>query len=127
MLVKEFAQLAKEDLKITVTDNRLTYDLDENLYTCPLDNYVVKCVNIEEDKLVIICEQLVSNNLNVIEYISCLYFDDLVKVIDGHKVVCEGYPLELRTNSSNNILHSSIKHITHESGDTYGNTINIYI
>lgn len=127
MLVKELVLLTILDLNIKVTDKYLTYELDEYNCSCPMDDYVVRCVSIEEDKLCIICEQLVHNNLNVSEYISCLSFDDLVKVIDGNKVVCEGYPLELKNNSSNNILQSSIKHITHESGDDYETTINLYI
>lgn len=127
MTVKELVLITTVDLNITVTDNNVTYNLDAHNCSCPLDNYVVTCVNIEEDELFIICEQLRHNNLTVIEYISDLCFDDLVKVIKEHKVVCEGYPLELRTNATQKLLNSLIKNITHESGDAYENTINLYI
>lgn len=127
MTVKELVLITALDLKITVTDKNVTYNLDENNCSCPLDNHVVTFVNIEEDELFVICEQLRHNNLTVIEYISDLCFDDLVKVIKEHKVVCEGFPLELRTNSPPNILNSLIKNITHESGANYETTINLYI
>lgn len=127
MTVKELVLLTGVDLEITVTDNYLTYYLDASNCSCPFDNYVVKCVDFENDKLHIICEQMYSNNLEVIEYVNELYYDDRVKVINGNQLEWEGHAVELKNNAPYDVIHSVIKNITHESGDNYENSINLYI
>lgn len=55
MTVKQLVNLTYLNLKVVVSDGCKTYELDDDNFNCPLNDYSVFGITVKDDKLYVTC------------------------------------------------------------------------